>query len=82
MTAARVRLTGGVGPAERSVLTLPVDLTGRRGRVTVNHAHVGVVTCLSPTVVLRALDGLLTLGLLAREGQTLVLTTPAGAVRT
>jgi hypothetical protein len=82
VTAARVRLPGGVGPAERSVLALLVDLAGRRGRVTVNHAHVGAITCLPPAVVLRALDGLLTLGLLAREGQTLVLTTPAGAVRT
>ncbi len=82
MTAARVRLPGGIGPAERSVFTLSVDLAGRRGRVTVNHAHVGAITCLPPAVVLRALDRLPALGLLAREGPTVVLTTPAGGVRT
>ena len=82
MTAARVRLPGGVGPAERSVLALLVHLAGRRGQVTVPRAHVGAVTCLPPAIVLRALDGLLTLGLLNREGPTVVLTTPAGAGRT
>ena len=81
MTAARLRLPGGVGPAERSVLALLVHLAGRRGRVTGDHAHVGAVTGLSPAVVLRALDRLPALGLLAREGPTLVLTTPAGAGR-
>ena len=82
MTAARVRLAGGVGPAERSVLTLLVDLAGRRGRVTVNRPPGGAVTCLFTVVVLRALDRLPALGLLAREGPTVVLTTLAGGVRT
>ena len=58
------------------------DLAGRRGRVTGDRAHVGAVTCLSPAVMLRALDRLLALGLLAREGPTVVSTTPAGGVRT
>jgi hypothetical protein len=58
--------------------TSPVDAGG----VTGDRAHVGAVTCLSPAVVLRALDRLPALGLLTREGPTLVLTTPAGAGRT
>jgi hypothetical protein len=82
VTAARVRLPGGVGPAERSVLALLVHLAGRRGRVTGDRAHVGAVTCLSPAVMLQALDRLPALGLLAREGPTVVSTTPAGGVRT
>jgi hypothetical protein len=82
VTAARVRLPGGAGPAERSVLALLVDPAGRRGRVTDDRAHVGAVTYLSPVVVLRALDRLPALGLLAREGPTVVVTTPAGGVRT
>ena len=82
MTAARLRLPGGASPAKRSVLALLVDLAGRRGRVTGDRAHAGAVTCLSPVVVLRALDRLRALGLLTREGPTLVLTTTAGAGRT
>jgi hypothetical protein len=82
VTAARVRLPGGGGPAERSVLALLVHLAGRRGRVTGDRAHVGAVTCLCTVVVLRALDRLPALGLLTREGPTVVVTTPAGDART
>jgi hypothetical protein len=77
-TACRVPPTP---PSGRCSLSW-ADLAGRRGRVTVNHAPVGAVTCLSPAVVLRALDRLPALGLLAREGPTVALTTPAGTGRT
>jgi hypothetical protein len=74
VTAARVRLPDGAGPAERSVLALLADLAGRGGQVTIDPAHVGPVTCLHRTVVIRALDRLSARGLLRREGRTVVLT--------
>jgi hypothetical protein len=50
------------------------DLAGRGGQVTINPAHVGTVSCLDRTAVIRALDRLSARGLLRREGRTVVLT--------
>jgi hypothetical protein len=51
-----------------------VDLAGRGGQATIDLAHVGTVSCLHRTVVIRALDRLSARGLLRREGRTVVLT--------
>ncbi len=74
MTAARVRLPDGAGPAERSVLALLADLAGRGGQVTIDPAHVGPVTCLHRTGSSERWTGCPPRGLLRREGRTVVLT--------